>query len=181
MRPVETAAEQALFHECLTIVGRRRETDWLAFARKFNIRVCRLWEDSQSISDLFLKEEKHLQGFHKCIVLQASQAELAATTSAITGLPASASSLGREPLRLRQPGATDAPRSGFKSHKPHECKACNIRVSGSTAYMLGHDCYLCIKSHGKTPENFGVSCPSKYSGCANVTGKEASQLLVEKK
>ena len=140
-----------------------------------------MWEDSKSTSDLYLKEEKHLQDYQKRIVLQASQAEVAATTSAITGLPASASSLGREPLRLWHPGATDAPKSGFRSHKPHECKACNIRVSGSTAYKLGHDCYLYLKSHGKTPEKFGVSCPSKYPGWANVTVEEASQLLVEKK
>ena len=59
--------------------------------------------------------------------------------------------------------------------------ACNIRVSGSTAYKLRHDCYLYLKSHGKTPKNFGVSCPSKYPGWANVTVEEASQLLVEKK
>ena len=148
VRPVETAAGQAVFHKCLIVVGWRRKTDWLAFAREFTIRVCRVWEDSKSISDLYLKEEKHLQDFQQRIVLQASQAEVAATNSAITGLPASASSLGREPLRLWQPGATDAPTSGFKSHRPHECKACNSRVSGSTAYMA-HDCYLYLKSHGE--------------------------------
>ena len=82
------------------------------------------------MSDLHLKEEKHLQDYKKRILLQTSQVEVAATIFATTGLPASASSLGRELLRLWQPRATDAPKSGFKSHKPHECKACNSRVSG---------------------------------------------------
>ena len=67
VRPVETAAEQALFHECLIVVGRRQKSDWLAFAREFNIRVCRVWEDSKSILDLYLKEEKHLQDYKKLL------------------------------------------------------------------------------------------------------------------
>ena len=70
------------------------------------------------ISDLNLKDQTHLQEHQKQIVLQASQAEVNTTTSAITGLPASASSLCREPLRLRQPGSSDAPAG---AHREHSC------------------------------------------------------------
>ena len=52
------------------------------------------------ISEVYLKDHMHLQEHLNHAVLQANQAEVNTTTSAITGLSASASSLCREPVRL---------------------------------------------------------------------------------
>ncbi len=65
------------------------KVDWLAFTRKFEVRVCRMWEATKVLSDVYLKYQKHLQEHRKQVVLQESQAEANTTTFAITGLPAS--------------------------------------------------------------------------------------------
>lgn len=151
-RPVETPAERALFFECFAIVAKQgRRIDWTAFAREFNIRAVRTWEATNQMADLYIKEERHLKDYHHQIVVQASQAEVNATTSAIYGLPASASSLNKEALHLRAPGIGDAP-SGSVNEK--HCKKCEKVVAGSRAKMLGHSCWHYLVAHGKDPMQY---------------------------
>ncbi len=91
---------------------------------------------------------KHLQKHHNDITLQASQAEVGTTTSPITGLPASVSSLNRQPLRLRQPGPADLPSGAARSHSGRKY---NKAVPGHDAKMRGHSCFTTWCLMGKIP------------------------------
>lgn len=68
-----------------------KSTDWFAFCRDFNIRVTRVWYKTSSVSNLYIKTAQHLSEYGNKLLLQASQVEVNQTTSAITGLPATAS------------------------------------------------------------------------------------------
>ena len=155
----------------------RRKLDSLAFTREFNIRVCRIWEGTKMISDVYLKDQKHLQEHQKQIVLQASQAEVNTTTSAITGLPASASSLCREPLWLRQPASSDAPAG---AHRMHLCRPCNKAVAGQDAKKLGHSCWLYLVAHRKDPSVYEHTKKEAGKYKADLSQAEAVQLLAAK-
>ena len=129
------------------------------------------------ISDVYLKDQTHLQEHQKQIVLQASQAEVNTTTSAITGLPASASSLCREPLQLRQPGSSDAPAG---AHREHSCRSCNKAVGGQDAKKLGHSCWLYLVAHGKDPLLYEHTKKEAGNYKADLSQAEAVQLLAAK-
>ena len=134
---------------------------WLAFIRQFNVRVCRRPQISSKIlsdvSDVYLKDQKHFQEHRKEVVLQGSQAIANSTTSAITGLPASASSLSREPLYLLQAGPSDAP---VGAHRKYSYGKCDQAVVGQDVKKFGHTYWHCLHLMGKIPCH--KSCQTKH-------------------
>ena len=104
VKPVRTAEEKALLMELFQPYTKNKHTDWLGLCRDFNLRVVMIWEETKTLSNLYLKCEDHLQLYEKEFTSQASQAEVAHATSVINGLPASASAYCQAPLQPPQPG-----------------------------------------------------------------------------
>ncbi|KAA6428049.1 MAG: hypothetical protein FRX49_02710 [Trebouxia sp. A1-2] len=90
--------------------------DWLGFCTDFNLRVVTVREQTQTLCNMYLKSEEHLQLHEKEIVLQASHAEVVHTTSVVGGLPAESSSFGQPPLQLQPPRDDQATRKGHGAH-----------------------------------------------------------------
>lgn len=89
-RSVQTPAEHSLFMQChvLHTLPKSKLTDWLGLTREFNLSVAKSWKQTHELAGLFLKHESHLKQYEKQLVMQASLAEVAHTSSAISGLQA---------------------------------------------------------------------------------------------
>lgn len=180
VRPVQTAAEHNLFLECFALVTRGSKTDWLAFTREYIIRVCQVWEEHKAVSDLYLKERKHLEDHQKAIVLQASQAEVSTLTSATTGLPATASPFAQQPFQLRPPGPADCPANVLGQRKANECRGCSrLTPHLQPVYQLEHDCFLHCLAHGLDPVQLKVKNKRGYK--ADMSPEELSRAIADRR
>ena len=65
-----------------------KRNDWLGLTTESNLAVSRSWKQTNEASDLFLKHESHLKQYERQPVMQASLAEVAQTSSAISGFQA---------------------------------------------------------------------------------------------
>lgn len=153
-RPIQSPAEHSLLLKChlLHTNAKSQRTDWRRAAREFNLAVTRNWE-SGAAANLWLKSEVHLKQYEKQLVMQASLAEMAQTSSATSGVQANGSAgqalVPRQAahVNLQPPGPTAAPLlSARKPGKggPGRQKACSKRSvkKWGTVLKLGHDCAL---------------------------------------
>ena len=156
-RPVQSDAERALFMHCYTMHTQSRRTDWFGMVHEYNLEVCKTWQQTHEVADLFLKHKKHLKDYEKHLVMQASRAEMTQTSHAISGLQPSAGSTATSvPARMLQLGEVNvrAPVPGTGIGKggkgaPKKCHKCSD-LFGSYVGKLGHDCFLYMCSKGCT-------------------------------
>ena len=102
-KPGSNAEENILYHELHLLHTNKGRTDRFGFCRDYNLRVVTTWEQTHTLCNSYMKSEKHLQLHEKHIVMQASQAEVSHTTSAINGLPAAVSSVCQATAQLQPP------------------------------------------------------------------------------
>lgn len=156
-RPVQSPTEHALFMHCYTMHTQSKRTDWFGMVHEYNLEVCKTWQQTRQVADLFLKHEKHLKDYEKHLVMQASLAEMTQTSHAISGLQPSAGSteisvparmlqLGHANVRTAVPG-TGTGKGGKGA--PKKCHKCSD-LFGSYVAKLGHDCFLYMCSKGYT-------------------------------
>lgn len=74
VKPVISAEEKTLYHELYLLHTYKKCTDWLGFYRDTNLRVVTVLEQTQTLCNMYLKCEEHLQLHGKEIVSQASHA-----------------------------------------------------------------------------------------------------------
>lgn len=118
---------------------------WLGFFREFNIRVTRVWCETKSASNLYIKTAQHLSKYGNKLLLQASQAEVNQITSAITGLPATASAFTalQPPAISQEPSGSGGARKGSR-----QCPSCSMAL-GLMVPRRGHNCVLYVISRGQ--------------------------------
>ena len=168
-RPVETPAEHSLFLHChmLHTNPKSNRTDWQDMTREFNLAVSRNWRQTKKLADMFLKHETHLQKYEKQLVMQASLAEVALTSSVISGLQANPGpSHGAAQAQVH--GVPSAPAQGlqlgqgngqFLPPKPgrggpggtRKCDRCS-GLFGHRVPYAGQSCFLYMCSHGYNAE-----------------------------
>ena len=87
---MQTPAKHSLLMHChmLRTNPKSKRTEWLGLTREFNLAVSRSWQQTHELADTFLKHESHLKQCEKQLVMQASLAEVAQTSSAISCLQA---------------------------------------------------------------------------------------------
>ena len=105
------------------------------------MRVTRSWSESTSISKLYFKTAQHLSEYGNKLLLQASQAEVNQTISAVSGLPATASAF----TSLHPPSSNKGPpRRGAGvggAGGTRKCPACSNAFAREDP-RRGHDCLL---------------------------------------
>ena len=153
VKPVSSVEEKVLYHELHLSHTKKGRTDWLGFCRDFNLRVVTTWEQTHTLCNLYVKSERHLQLHEKHIVMQAIQAELSHTTSAINGLPAAVSAVCSATLQLQPPrddqGLTRGTGKGGATGT-RKCKQCHDHA-GQTVWYAGHLCLPYLITIGKDP------------------------------
>ena len=143
---------------CICCTVRRGALTGLASA-EINLRVVTVWEQTQTLCNMYLKCEEHLQLHEKEIVSQASQPEVVRTISVIGGLPAETSSFCQLPLQLQPPRDDQATR---KSHGKggadgsRQCARCKQHAAVNVM-KAGHDCMLYLISIGKDSRQYSYT------------------------
>ena len=154
-RNVESEAERSLFLECHALHTKGRHTDWLGLTREFNLRVTRMWQQTGSLSDLYLKDEQQLRLHEKGLIKQITAIEACRTSSAIAGLQAFAAAPVRP--RLSQPVAGRGPASGGGGRgapgRARECVGCSS-IHGGTVPRADHNCAWWLLGRGLYPRSY---------------------------
>ena len=205
-RPVESAAEHALFMEChlLHTHPKSERTDWRRVAREFNLRVTRSWLAAPPPAvDLWLKSELHLKKYEKQLVMQASLVEMRQQSAAMSGLhtaagmfqapgPAAVQGPGQGQVNLQPPGPAAAPILTAKAPgkgglgRPKTCNACKKRGFANVT-KSGHDCGLFLFLKGWTREKLvqkGVDVskvPSTQEQAEALQSKKNAAALKDRK
>ena len=181
IRPVETAEEHTMFITLLPVHSKKhmKGADLLGFCRDLNIRVTRIWSESKSISNLCFKTAQHLSEYGNKLLLQASQAEVNQTTSAVSGLPATASAF----TSLRPPSSNQGPpRRGTGvggAGGTKKCPACSNAFAREVP-RRGHDCVLYTISIGRDPTQF-VHTQTAASKLPQLPTAEEAQSQLDSK
>ena len=194
-RPVQSPAERSLFMEChlMHTNPKSQRTDWRKVTREFNLQVTRSWQSGAN-ADLWLKSEAHLKHFEKQLVMQASLAEMAQTSSAISGLqaPASTGQAVNPPqvphTILQPPGpgvvpvlSAKEPGKGGKG-KPKKCKACTKLGTFGTVMRAGHNCALFLFLTGDPRYDTRAKLIAKGYDVSEIPAdKEAAEALQRQK
>ena len=187
-RPVETAKEKSLFLEGYAKHTKNQKTDWTAFVRDFNNEVVKMWESNEALSDVYLKEERHLKTFEKALVVHIGSMETARIERSIQNLArAQGSSVQATAQRaVAHPFFSEVQQSegkgkgrGGGSKSCHNCtEVLKADLGRRVVPKLGHSCVLAMIYAGKDAASL-PHCSQQYQAAVHdgMSRQEAEDQL----